>query len=1191
MNHSRCLLLTLASIVTLTSPDAWAAPTFFADPALSQPGLVGSYLNRSLKHLVATNDWRVTQQIAGTRTDTTLSFTNTNWGARSPLGLTGGTSDTNWGNFSVQWDGYLQITQDGDRLATVSGEGSRMWIDLNNDGVFTPDELFNNHWGIFSWGRVGEWSPPLPIGTYRVRLQYYYESGDNEFRVSSPAFLPRKFVPSPGNPVQTVKVVVLNFAPRIPTEGGRKLWEVFGWGDPRISAKQFANDLAFSTGGAIDIQITDWRELEEFPLFTDGTRYTPEEYVSNRRSSSPIWKSLAADFYYYAERENLAELVNAGQVDEIWCFGDHFFSLWGEAWMAGPGSFFVNGPTFPKVGFNRAIAGYGFNYERGVGEMLHNLCHRTENHGQRAFGGWNLANPVSAFDKFSANFLNSPGQLAGVGTCHVPANGSSGYDYGNTQIVASTALDWPNYPNLSGATTTVGRETWGTQPYPDYQRDYLKFYFGMMPRNAATDAAGRQANWFKYIWDFNSYEPGTGRPREEDAFGAAATIRSPGGTSHDLTIRYYDGTGVDVASLGHADIFVTGPNGFSQAASLVSIGPEVRTTVGTARTVTYHIGAPGGTWDTSDAGTYSISLRSNQVRDTLGNPFPGGVVGQFYVELTTPTGIDTTPPTVTGSTTNAFRLNQSSHFLSVIYTDASGTDITSLDNRNILVSGPNGYSATAIFHSVTNSQGGTTSVANYWIYPPGGLWKASDNGVYTFSLQPGQVRDTHGNYANGQVLGTFNVNVPPTVRHPGFDLAETNAVDWLGWAASATATTTDDFSNTLLGTSSVRFSTTGGGDTWIRFAPPFGADWDISLATNLYFSIFARNTNSGQFQSNSPWVRLYDVSGDYFEYHYYQSGARSNPLNQALNRWQGFAVPLRPPANVVNGWGGEAFGSPRLNHIASLEVHADTWGNGFDLWYDGVYFDVPSPPLIVFQPTNQTVIAGTTVTLAIGTVGSTPFSYQWAKDGTIVAAGTNAVLALTNVSLADAGRYSVAVTNTAGSATSAVVTLSVLGPPMITTQPQGQSIFHGSNTLFQVIADGLLLQYQWRHEGTNLAGATNGTMTLTNVVRSSAGQYSVVVSNIAGAVVSSNALLIVTVRQRIGVPFRLGDGELRIAFGFEDNTGATASDLSRLQVQATTNFVEWLALPNALVLSNGLIHLEDASAPGHPQRFYRIIER
>ncbi len=155
-------------------------------------------------------------------------------------------------------------------------------------------------------------------------------------------------------------------------------------GPTRDSWRDFERDLEWFTGGAVDVQVVEWRELNEFPIFTDGFRYNPDEYVANRRAGSG-WDDAGTDFYAIADSQELVPLVNSGQVDEIWMFGDHYFDLLGEAWMAGPNSFFINGPSFADVGFDRAIAGYGFNYERGVAEMVHNLGHRTENHGQRAF--------------------------------------------------------------------------------------------------------------------------------------------------------------------------------------------------------------------------------------------------------------------------------------------------------------------------------------------------------------------------------------------------------------------------------------------------------------------------------------------------------------------------------------------------------------------------------------------------------------------------------------------------------------------------------------------------------------------------------------------------------------------------------------------------------------------------------------
>ena len=53
--------------------------------------------------------------------------------------------------------------------------------------------------------------------------------------------------------------------------------------------------------------------------------------------------------------------------------------------------------------------------------------------------------------------------------------------------------------------------------------------------------------------------------------------------------------------------------------------------------------------------------------------------------------------------------------------------------------------------------------------------------------------------------------------------------------------------------------------------------------------------------------------------------------------------------------------------------------------------------------------------------------------------------------------------------------------------------------------------YQWRFNGTNIAGATDTGYTLTNAQPANAGSYSVVASNVAGSATSSNAVLTVNV--------------------------------------------------------------------------------
>ncbi len=90
-------------------------------------------------------------------------------------------------------------------------------------------------------------------------------------------------------------------------------------------------------------------------------------------------------------------------------------------------------------------------------------------------------------------------------------------------------------------------------------------------------------------------------------------------------------------------------------------------------------------------------------------------------------------------------------------------------------------------------------------------------------------------------------------------------------------------------------------------------------------------------------------------------------------------------------------------------------------------------------------------------------------------------------------------------------------PPSILTQPASQTARSGSNVVFSVSAQGSSpLSYQWRKDGTNLvssariSGATNATLSISSLLESDSGLYSVLVTNQYGSVTSSNASLLVT---------------------------------------------------------------------------------
>jgi hypothetical protein len=143
----------------------------------------------------------------------------------------------------------------------------------------------------------------------------------------------------------------------------------------------------------------------------------------------------------------------------------------------------------------------GFSYERGVGEMLHDLSHRVESTMEHFSGGWKVDQLNTDWARFAANAKQSNGE-AGAGTCHYPPNGEKDYDYDNKRVVQSTADDWLNYPNLTGRKTEVNCETWGG---PDYQRNYFIWWYTHLPKAAGVNSkTGMQNNWWRYVYRYDS---------------------------------------------------------------------------------------------------------------------------------------------------------------------------------------------------------------------------------------------------------------------------------------------------------------------------------------------------------------------------------------------------------------------------------------------------------------------------------------------------------------------------------------------------------------------------------------------------------------------------------------------------------------------------------------------------------------
>lgn len=96
-----------------------------------------------------------------------------------------------------------------------------------------------------------------------------------------------------------------------------------------------------------------------------------------------------------------------------------------------------------------------------------------------------------------------------------------------------------------------------------------------------------------------------------------------------------------------------------------------------------------------------------------------------------------------------------------------------------------------------------------------------------------------------------------------------------------------------------------------------------------------------------------------------------------------------------------------------------------------------TPPQISSPPTNLTVVAGQPAAFFVTATGTAPLAYQWRFNVSPLADATNASLALNPARLAQAGDYSVVVTNSGGSVTSAPAHLAIdlPAPPMVNLLP------------------------------------------------------------------------------------------------------------------------------------------------------------
>ena len=251
-----------------------------------------------------------------------------------------------------------------------------------------------------------------------------------------------------------------------------------------------------------------------------------------------------------------------------------------------------------------------------------------------------------------------------------------------------------------------------------------------------------------------------------------------------------------------------------------------------------------------------------------------------------------------------------------------------------------------------------------------------------------------------------------------------------------------------------------------------------------------------------------------------------------------------------------------------------------------------NPPLIIVQPQSQTNNAGSntvfSVTASAGVgfgvnyLGSNPnlLNYQWDINGTNISGATNVTLVLTNIQSSQAGIYTVLVASFIGTTTSSNAVLTVLALPSITAQPTNVTALAGDTATFTVTVSGTdPLNYQWAFNNTNLDDATNLTLTLSDLTTNESGTYSITVTNIAGSVTSSNAVLSVYASAASALNGASLTADNNIQFMVTGVPGFY------YVVEASTNLIDWVPL----FTNTSPFIFTDTNTSSFQQQFYRSI--
>ncbi|GAB4418949.1 MAG: hypothetical protein Kow002_06250 [Anaerolineales bacterium] len=304
-------------------------------------------------------------------------------------------------------------------------------------------------------------------------------------------------VPKPDNPeepaqITTNKVLAIVYNPIVDILTGEKMIEKQSWHRPEDLATGFMADILQHSHGMARYQVVERVDVDAFPEKTDGFQYTPQEFMNVLRGVAPPYMPQEANYHTILNQFSILNRVANNEIDEVWLFGPPHAGFY-ESVMAGPGAFWCNAP--PLTGTAQAQRRFvimGFNYERGVGEMLESFGHRVESIMDETFK--RLGGEANLWKRFTRYEKIAPGKAA-LGTIHFAPNSERDYDWNNPRFVNSECDDWlHSFPNFPGNIRQVNADEWGNGDIRLHHQWWLKH----IP-HVAGRKNGIHHNWWQYI--------------------------------------------------------------------------------------------------------------------------------------------------------------------------------------------------------------------------------------------------------------------------------------------------------------------------------------------------------------------------------------------------------------------------------------------------------------------------------------------------------------------------------------------------------------------------------------------------------------------------------------------------------------------------------------------------------------------